>query len=93
MIEDGPTSAIHGVVRWRIVDLCQRVFQEFRIAAAKQTMSRELREMGLRKLRRGRAIMRGRKEQSRILKKFPDPPGENRVRKKSLTRPSDRTHW
>jgi transposase len=23
MIEDGPTPSIHGVVRWRIVDLCQ----------------------------------------------------------------------
>ena len=32
MIEDGPTPAIHGVVRWRIVDLCQWVFEEFRIA-------------------------------------------------------------
>ena len=50
MIEDDPTPAIHGVARWRIVDLCPRVFEEFRIAAAKQTMSRELRERGLRKL-------------------------------------------
>ena len=50
MIEDGPTPAIHGVVRWRIVDLCQWVFEEFRIAIAEQTMSRELRKMGLRKL-------------------------------------------
>jgi hypothetical protein len=50
MIEEGPTPAIHGVVRWRIVDLCQRVFEEFRIAVAEQTMSRELRKMGLRKL-------------------------------------------
>jgi hypothetical protein len=37
-------------VRWRIVDLCQWVFEEFRIAIAEQTMSRELRKMGLRKL-------------------------------------------
>ena len=50
MIEEGPTPAIHGVVRWRIVDLCQWVFEEFRIAVAEQTMSRELRKMGLRKL-------------------------------------------
>ena len=50
MIEDGPTPAIHGVVRWRIVDLCQWVFEEFRIAVAEQTMSRELCKMGLRKL-------------------------------------------
>jgi transposase len=50
MIEEGPTPAIHGVVRWRIVDLCQWVFEEFRIAIAEQTMSRELRKMGYRKL-------------------------------------------
>ena len=49
MIEDGLTPAIHGVVRWRIVDLCQWVFEEFRIAIAEQTMSRELRKMGYRK--------------------------------------------
>src|SRR3979409_562016 len=31
MIENGPIPAIHGVVRWRLVDLCQWVFEEFRI--------------------------------------------------------------
>jgi transposase len=49
-IEDGPTPAIHGVVRWRLVDLCQWVWEEFRVAVAKQTLSRELRAMGYRKL-------------------------------------------
>ena len=29
MIENGPIPAIHGVVRWRLVDLCQWVFEEF----------------------------------------------------------------
>jgi len=50
IIESGPIAAIHGVVRWRIVDLCQWMFEEFRVAIAKQTMSRELRAMGYRKL-------------------------------------------
>ena len=50
MIEEGPTPAIHGVVRWRLIDLSQWVFEEFRIAIAEQTMSRELRKMGFRKL-------------------------------------------
>lgn len=50
MIEDGPTPAIHGVVRWRIVDLCQWVFEEFRVRVSEQTMSRELRKMSYRKL-------------------------------------------
>jgi putative transposase len=50
MIDDGPMPCIHGVVRWRIVDLCQWVFEEFRISIAEQTMSREMRKMGYRKL-------------------------------------------
>ena len=50
IIESGPTPAIHGVVRWRIVDLCQWLYEEFRVSVAKQTLSRELRTMGYRKL-------------------------------------------
>jgi hypothetical protein len=33
-----------------LIDLAQWVFEEFRIAISKQTLSRELRAMGLRKL-------------------------------------------
>ena len=29
MIESGPIPAVHGVVRWRIIDLCQWVWDEF----------------------------------------------------------------
>jgi transposase len=50
MVDDGPTPAIHGVVRWRIVDLCQWLSEEFRISVSETTMSRELRKMGYRKL-------------------------------------------
>ena len=50
MIESGPIPAAHGVVRWRLIDLCQWVWEEFRVSIAKQTMSRELRAMGYRKL-------------------------------------------
>jgi transposase len=46
----GPNPAVDGVVRWRIVDLIQWVWEEFRLSISKQTMSRELRAMGLRKL-------------------------------------------
>ena len=48
-IESGPTPALHGVVRWRLVDLCQWVWEEFRVTVSKQTLSRELRAMGYRK--------------------------------------------
>ena len=47
---DGPIPAVHGVVRWRLVDLCQWMFEEFRVAVSTQTMSRELRAMDYRKL-------------------------------------------
>jgi len=50
IIESGPIPAVPGVVRWRIVDLCQWIFEEFRVVVAKQTLSRELRGMDYRKL-------------------------------------------
>src|SRR5450631_2744025 len=50
IIESGPIPAVHGVVRWRLIDLAQWIFEEFRITIAKQTLSRELRAMGYRKL-------------------------------------------
>ncbi len=50
MIEDGPIPAIHGVVRWRLVDLVQWVWEEFRIAVSEQTLSRVLKAMDYTKL-------------------------------------------
>jgi transposase len=50
IIEQGPIPAIHGVVRWRLVDLIQWLWEEFRLSISKQTLSRELRAMGYRKL-------------------------------------------
>jgi transposase len=49
-VESGPIAAVHGVVRWRIVDLCQWLHDEFRVSVSEQTLSRELRELGYRKL-------------------------------------------
>ena len=46
MVESGPIPAVHGVVRWRIVDLRQWVWEEFRISIARQTLSRDLRKLG-----------------------------------------------
>ena len=42
--------ALHGVVRWRLTDLAHWLFEEFRISISKQTLSRELRNIGFRKL-------------------------------------------
>jgi hypothetical protein len=38
------------VVRWRLVDLVQWVWDEFQIAISPQTLSRELRSLSYRKL-------------------------------------------
>lgn len=50
IIEQGPIPASHGVVRWRIVDLMQWLFDEYGVSVSKQTLSRDLRAMGYRKL-------------------------------------------
>jgi transposase len=42
IIESGPIPAVHGVVRWRIVDLRQWIFEEFRVVISEQTLSRVL---------------------------------------------------
>jgi transposase len=49
-VDAGPIPAVHGVVRWRLVDLIQWLWEEFRITLSKQTLSRELRAMNYRKL-------------------------------------------
>ena len=50
VVEDGPMPAIDGVVRWRLVDLCQWVWERFAISVSRQTLGRELRALGYRKL-------------------------------------------
>jgi transposase len=50
IVEAGPVPAVHGVVRWRILDLMGWLWDEFRVSVSKQTLSRELRAMGYRKL-------------------------------------------
>ncbi len=50
IVDQGPLPAIHGVVRWRLIDLIQWLWEEFRIPISKQTLSRELRAMNYRKL-------------------------------------------
>ncbi len=46
IIESGPIPAIHGVVRWRLRDLAQWIFDEFRISLDESTVSRELKALG-----------------------------------------------
>src|ERR1700687_1502903 len=50
IVESGPLPAVHGVVRWRLIDLAQWVFGEIRISISQTTLSRELRALALPKL-------------------------------------------
>lgn len=50
VVEDGPVPAKDGVVRWRLVDLKQWVFDEFGIETSVQSLSQQLRALGYRKL-------------------------------------------
>lgn len=49
-VEAGPTSELHGVVRWRLVDLLGWLRDEFDVSLSRQTLGRELRRLGFRKL-------------------------------------------
>src|SRR5579875_2781036 len=49
-VEDGPVPAIDGVVRWRLADLVQWVWERFAISVSRQTLGRELRALQFRKL-------------------------------------------
>ncbi len=80
VIESGPMPAVHGVVRWRLIGLCQWLWEEHRVAVAKQTLSRELRARAAASSRPVRATMRRRRAPLRLSKKLSRPPGRDRAR-------------
>ena len=49
-VERGPIPAVDGVVRWRVKDLVQWIYEEFSISIDETTVGRELRAMGFAKL-------------------------------------------
>jgi transposase len=48
--ESGPIPAIHGVVRWRLIDLAWWLHEEFAISLDETTVGRELKKLGYVKL-------------------------------------------
>jgi transposase len=79
IVEEGPIAAIHGVVRWRLIDLIQWIWEEFRITISKQTLSRELRAMDYRKLS-ARPRHHAKSEAAvAAFKKLPGPSGGDRT--------------
>jgi transposase len=49
-VEAGPKPYLDGVVRWRLVDLVQWLWERFGLSVSRQTLGRELRAMGYAKL-------------------------------------------
>jgi hypothetical protein len=64
-----PVPTVRGVVRWRIVDLCQWGREEFRVVVAKQPLSRELRAISYREISARPVMTRRPPAPSRISKK------------------------
>ena len=50
IVERGPIPAIHGVVRWRLIDLVQWLHEEFAVSLDETTVGRELKKLGYVKL-------------------------------------------
>jgi transposase len=50
IVESGPTPEVHGVVRWRLVDLAQWLEEQFEVTLDETTISRELKKLGYVKL-------------------------------------------
>jgi len=50
LVDSGPQFEADGTVRWRLCDLIRWIADEFDITASRQTVARELRMMGYRKI-------------------------------------------
>src|SRR5260221_6248347 len=46
IVESGPTPAVHGVVRWRLIDLAQWVFAECGVSLSQPDLSPEFLALG-----------------------------------------------
>lgn len=50
LVEDGPIPAIHGVVRWRLVDLVGWIYDEYGVSLDPSRLGRILKQLGYRRL-------------------------------------------
>jgi transposase len=46
VVDEGPIPAVHGVVRWRIKDLVQWLYEEFGLSVSESTVRGALKKMG-----------------------------------------------
>ena len=46
IVKEGPTPAVHGVVRWRACDLIMRLYEEYALSVSDDTIYRALKDLG-----------------------------------------------
>lgn len=86
IVERGPIPAIHGVVRWRLRDLVQWIWEEFGIALDESTVSRELKALDFVKIT-ARPRHRGQNELAMEAFKKVSPPNWRRSAPRSRPAP------
>lgn len=79
LVEQGPTPAAHGVVRWRLYDLAQILCEDHGVSVSEQTLSRVLRAMGYANSRLARAITPRTQTPQLFSERFPRPFGADRA--------------
>ena len=79
MIESGPISAVHGVVRWRLIDLDNGFSRSSASRLPSRRSAGSCAPWAIASSPHGRAITRKPRARSRILKKLPRAPGRNRA--------------
>ena len=68
-IEDGPIPDVHRIVRSRVIDRCQWLWDGYAVVISNQTLNRGLRQIGYADCRPGRTIMPRLLGRSKFLKK------------------------
>jgi len=73
VVEAGPIPAAHGVVRWRLCDLAQWIWDEFTLSVTRHTSGASFARWAIVSSRRGHAIVARRAMTLPILKNCPRP--------------------
>ena len=77
LVETGPDRAVHGVVRWRRIDLQQIVAERFGVAYHERTIGKILKQLGFSRVR---AIRPRTRRPWRLLKTYGPPRRKRRLR-------------
>ena len=80
----GPIPAVHGVVRWRLIDLVQWILRRVRRLGRREDVGPGTARWDIASSRRVRAIMPRTRSPWRLLKKTSRPPGRDRREKASI---------